>query len=233
MSRTFVLPLLLLCCALAVGVGGGTAAAEATVDRSFEANATPGDAVTVTTTIERDDDGPVDYAEEFDPAFEDVSLESLTLDGEPITPMLAFAGGDSLLVVTNDLEAGTLEIVFTVEVPDDANLDDRFKFDGDFRATPGTDPIAVAGDDVLTITTVEDDGQSADVDDDESGVAADDVDIDESETATSADDSDELEMTDADGVGDESEPAAEDELGLSLVVSILAIGVAVATFCWR
>lgn len=149
MSRSVTI-LLLVSCSLVVAIGG-VAAAETTADRSFDDESVPGDTVTVTTTIELEDDGLVDYADEFNPEFEDATIKSLTHDGERITPMLADSTGDGLLVITDELEAGTVEVVFTVEVPDDTEPGDEFEFSGDFRVETDTDPLPVTGDHDLVI----------------------------------------------------------------------------------
>lgn len=228
MSRPLVTGLLAACCLLAVVVGGAVAT-DATAERSIPEEVEPGDTVTFTTTIERDHGGPVDYSEQFDPRFDHARITSITLDGDQFIPLFTEVRGDSLLIITNTLEAGSIEVTVEVGIPDDAEPGDQFEFDGDYRVETGTDPVPVTGDSVLTIVEPNDGSTGSNGDDSSGdngssggsgGGASDDTDGDDESagddettndgSGEGTDDQDDREPTDADDSSDEDDATVED-----------------------
>lgn len=97
----------------------------------------------------------------FRPAFADVTLDSIQVDGEDATPVLQQASDDQLLVALDGLSAGsTIEVTYTVEIPDDAEVGTTFRMDGrvvagDDTFVPDLDQLTVSlGEREVSQTTV-------------------------------------------------------------------------------
>ena len=212
MPRQMLVGLLAACCLVGLAVGG-VAATDLSADRSLEtAEADPGETVTVTTTVELDSDSEIDYIEEFNPVFEDVSIESMTNNGESFVPLLSDTSEESVLVFTNEVDAGTVTIVFEVTLPDDASPGSSFSFDGEVSAGGDDNPTIVDGDQTLTVAgePPEEADETDDAPADDSGTAADDAD-------GATDDGD----TPADDQSDDTE--TEDTLAVPILVPATAV----------
>ena len=137
-----------------VGVVGADAAvgaaSDAEVDRSLNATeAEPGETVRVTTTAELFEDGPLDYIDEFTPAFEEGEFVSATENGEDILPTLLSVEDDGVVAVFNDVGPSTVVITYDVIVPDDADFGETHEFDG--TAQFDDEDVPIGGDDTLTV----------------------------------------------------------------------------------
>lgn len=135
-----------------VAVGDSPVVATSAVDADRSLNVTaaePGEVVRVTTTVELPGEDNLDYIDDFDPAFGDAEFVSATEDGDEILPNFLDVANDSAVLVFNDIGPSTVEVVFDVTVPDDADLGDTHEFDGlvqfDDEETP------VGGDGTLTV----------------------------------------------------------------------------------
>ena len=204
MLRQTLVILLAACCLVGLAAGG-VAATDLSADRSLETTeADPGETVTVTTTIELDSDSEIDYIEEFNPAFEDVSIESMTNNGESFVPLLSDTSEESVLIFTNEVDAGTVTIVFDVTLPDDASPGSTFSFDGEVSPGGDDDPTIVDGDQTLTVAG-------------EPPEEADETDDAQTDDDGTTDDSD----TPADEQSDDTE--TEDTLVLPTLVPVAAV----------
>lgn len=228
-------------------------APERTVDESSPA---PGDDVRVTVEVDLDDVATVDYVEQFVPAVEDSELVHVELDGEPVVPMVQAADDGTLTVVTEELEAGTLEIAYDVTIPENASAGESYGFDpvlrvgGEQLSTPEGPTELTVGGDVDAIDTGG--GDSSDASDDETdgelvdapnetdvGNENGDTGVDDRPDTSDEETSDENERTDdASEDGNEQREAADDStddelVGFGLLPAVAALGAVVASVAVR
>lgn len=164
-----------VCCMLGLAVGGVTAT-EMTADRSFADEADPGETVTVTTTIEFTEDTGVDYIENITPAFAELNIQSMTHNGDNFRPIFTDTDDGSVLIFTDERTAGTIEIIYEVQVPETANPGDQFEFDGEVSPGVNAEPTPVGGDTTLTVSGDADaDGEDTQDDDDDREASTDDT----------------------------------------------------------
>jgi hypothetical protein len=140
--------------------GGGSAASEPTAERTLNTTTPdPGETVRVTATVTRNSSGPVDYLDEFDPAFaEEASLVSLTVDGDPASESLLTEFDDTFIISVESAPAGTVTVTYDVTVPASATQGERYDFDGlaqtgeddDDQTTVGGESTLVVGGDPPT-----------------------------------------------------------------------------------
>lgn len=150
-----------LCLCVGFAVGGaagsssaGSAADEPTAERTLNTTAAePGETVRVTATVTRDSAGPVDYLDEFEPAFaDDASLVSLTANGDPISESLLGAFNDTIIVSAGGVPTGTVTVTYDVTVPVSATSGEIFSFDGFAQTGDGNDDeTSVGGDSTLVV----------------------------------------------------------------------------------
>lgn len=128
-------------------LAAGSVTAQSATDRTVS-NQTPapGDTVTVTVTTTVAEPVDIDYADEFDPELAGSSLEEITVDGSETFPSFSLFADDIGVLSADAVGAGTIEIVYTVTIPDDAadgdtfTLDPSFEIDGDEQ---GLDPTTL------------------------------------------------------------------------------------------
>jgi len=151
--RIAVAVVVCLCAGFAVGGVaansgvGGSAADGPTAERTLNTTvAEPGETVRVTATVTRDSAGPVDYLDEFEPAFaDDASLVSLTVNGESVSESLLGEFDDTLLVSVEDVPAGTVTVTYDVAVPVSATPGNSYSFDGLAQTGDGDDEQTSVG----------------------------------------------------------------------------------------
>lgn len=152
----------MLCLCVGFAVGGAaagsssaeSAADEPTAERALNKTAAePGETVRVTATVTRDSAGPVDYLDEFEPAFaDDASLVSLTANGDPISESLLGAFNDTIIVSAEGAPAGTVTVTYDVTVPMSATPGEVFSFDGLAQTGDGNDDeTSVGGESTLVV----------------------------------------------------------------------------------
>lgn len=107
------------------------------------------------TTVEMDGEAEVNFVEEFDPAFESATLESVTIDGDEAPILLENVAADGILSILETVGPGELVFTYEVEMPEDAQTGTSYEFDG--LVEIGEEPITIEGDSTLTV----DDGPTA------------------------------------------------------------------------
>ncbi|MEY7848444.1 BGTF surface domain-containing protein [Natrarchaeobius sp. A-rgal3] len=119
-------------------------------DRTVQGTAAPGDEVTVTTTVTAsEDDALIGLDEEFDPAFENVEID----DDDGAMGQSPGASDSEVQLVWSSAES--VEVVYTVTIPSNADDGDEFDISGEASVTLssneeveqiGTDTIVVDDD---------------------------------------------------------------------------------------
>ena len=133
-----------------VAVPGAVLGQDTTAERSFDTETpTPGENVTVTTTIDLDGSAEVNFAEEFDPAFSSVDLVSVTIDGEEAPILLEDIADDGVLLLTETVGPGTLTVTYDVEIPAGAAAGEEFTFEAAVEI--GGEVVSVSGPSTLTV----------------------------------------------------------------------------------
>ncbi len=133
-----------------VAVPGAVLGQDTTAERSFDTETpTPGENVTVTTTVDLDGSAEVNFAEEFDPAFSSVDLVSVTTDGEEAPILLEDIADDGVLLLTETVGPGTLTVTYDVEVPAGAAAGEEFTFEAAVEI--GGEVVSVSGPSTLTV----------------------------------------------------------------------------------
>jgi hypothetical protein len=133
-----------------VAVPGAVLGQDTTAERSFDTETpTPGENVTVTTTVDLDGSAEVNFAEEFDPAFSSVDLVSVTTDGEEAPILLEDIADDGVLLLTETVGPGTLTVTYEVEVPAGAAAGEEFTFEAAVEI--GGEVVSVSGPSTLTV----------------------------------------------------------------------------------
>lgn len=145
--------LLVLGCTVLLGlvlVPGYAGADDVTADRTLNATTvSPGETVTVTGAVTIGSETSVDYADEFDPAFESVTLRSIERGDDEVTPTIQSVAGDGVVLVLDDVGPGTVTAVYEVTVPDDAAAGTTYTFDGLVQVDG--EPFEIEGEDSLTV----------------------------------------------------------------------------------
>ena len=153
-------PLATVLTVVLVGVGlavGGVAAADLdTADRTIEeTELLPGETTEVTVEITVDEESGPFLIEEFDPAFEDVSIVS----ADPFTEIGGSTDANDGLTAGWGDDGTEYTVTYEVTVPEDAEPGDEFQFNGSVSTTTDdgepADETTVTGD--ATITVVEED----------------------------------------------------------------------------
>ncbi|PSP28463.1 hypothetical protein BRC65_02175, partial [Halobacteriales archaeon QH_2_65_14] len=123
-----------------------------TADRTLNTTeAGPGDTVTVTTTIEPDiQEDNMSVVEEFSPDFGSANLVSITEGGDDVSPVLTAVGPEGVIIVLEDIGPQTINIVYQVTVPSDAQAGETYTFDGTVETDNET--ISVGGDQQLVVS---------------------------------------------------------------------------------
>jgi hypothetical protein len=133
-----------------VAVPGAVLGQDTTAERSFDTETpTPGENVTVTTTVDLDGSAEVNFAEEFDPAFSSVDLVSVTTDGEEAPILLEDVADDGVLLLTETVGPGTLTVTYDVEIPAGAAAGEEFTFEAAVEI--GGEVVSVSGPSTLTV----------------------------------------------------------------------------------
>jgi hypothetical protein len=133
-----------------VAVPGAVLGQDTTAERSFDTETpTPGENVTVTTTVDLDGSAEVNFAEEFDPAFSSVDLVSVTTDGEEAPILLEDIADDGVLLLTETVGPGTLTVTYDVEIPAGAAAGEEFTFEAAVEI--GGEVVSVSGPSTLTV----------------------------------------------------------------------------------
>ena len=165
-GRAVFLAAIMVVSMFAVGASfAGTAAAQdiETADRTIEdTELTPGDTTEVTVDITvSEEEGPF-LLEEFDPAFEDVSIVS----ADPFTQIGGSNDANDELTAGWDDDGTEYTVTYEVVIPDDAEDGDDFGFQGEVSLAEGDETdTEVEGDD--TISIIADDGDEEDENGDE------------------------------------------------------------------
>ena len=125
----------------------------ASADRSLDSTTVDaGETATVDLTLDLDDDADrVTVFEDYD-RVEDASIQSVTHDGESVDPVIGAIDGESLTIgLEEPFDGGdTVEISYSVSVPEDAADDTEYAFAG--VATADDQPeVQIMGDDLLTV----------------------------------------------------------------------------------
>ena len=133
-----------------VAVPGAVSGQDTTAERSFDTETpTPGENVTVTTTVALNESAEVNFAEEFDPAFASARLVSATIDGENASTVFDDAAGDGVLLLTETVGPGTLVVTYEVGVPADAAAGEEYSFDAGVEVDG--EVVPVDGNSTLTV----------------------------------------------------------------------------------
>ena len=133
-----------------VAIPGAVLGQDMTAERSFDTETpTPGENVTVTTTVDLDGSAEVNFAEEFDPAFSSVDLVSVTIDGEEAPILLEDIADDGVLLLTETVGPGTLTVTYDVEIPAGAAAGEEFTFEAAVEI--GGEVVSVSGPSTLTV----------------------------------------------------------------------------------
>ena len=158
-SRRWAVLILIVVLGSAVGIVG--ADVHATADRDIETTTVdPGQTVEVTMNVTVTNETTVDYVEEFEPAYEAVELVTVRNNGDDISPFFEDVTGESLLVATDDVTPGTVEIVYTVTIPSSAETGAEYQFNGEVQVNE--EPVSITGPTTITVGDQEDGTDSSD-----------------------------------------------------------------------
>lgn len=162
MARTHnrAIPLLGVLVVAMIGVGlitaGAVGADITTADRTIEeTELLPGETTEVTVEIDLTEEAGPFLAEEFDPAFADVSINN----ADPFFEIGGSTDANDALTAGWGDDSTEYSVTYEVTVPEDADPGEEFEINGTVTTTDGdgniADSVAVAGD--TTITVVEQD----------------------------------------------------------------------------
>jgi hypothetical protein len=108
-----------------------------TANRSTPDTITPGGSATITVETNVTTDGGVTIEETLSPTFETVSIRSVTVDGESVTPFPQVSNSSGVVVTLQDLTAGDrVTVTYEVSVDPDAQTGTEYTVDG--NVTSGT-----------------------------------------------------------------------------------------------
>ena len=154
MNRPLIV-VLAVSCTMLLGLAfapGLVAAEDIEADRTFNTTSPdPGDTVEVTVTaelVEETEDG-VDLAEEIETPFESAALDAVRVDGEEVSPLLEVVEPDGVVIALDPVGPGTVEFVYLVTIPADA--EDGSTFDIDGLVQVDGEPSPVGGETTLTV----------------------------------------------------------------------------------
>jgi len=154
MNRPLIV-VLAVSCTILLGLAfapGLVAADDIEADRSF--NTTSPDAgdtveVMVTAELAEETEDGVDLAEEIETPFESAALDAVRVDGEEVSPLLEVIEPDGVVIALDAVGPGTVEFVYLVTIPDDA--EDGSTFDIDGLVQVDGEPSPVGGETTLTV----------------------------------------------------------------------------------
>ena len=119
-------------------------ATEPSVTRTLSAtDIAPGDTVVVSVNTSVSS-GTFSLSESFTPTAEGATLESVSVDGQPVDPLVGVADQDGVVVTLNDLEQGATVLVrYVVTFPTDATPGETYTISGD-ATDSSTTPLSVS-----------------------------------------------------------------------------------------
>jgi len=119
----------------------GSTAPAGSPERTLPSGVEPGGNATI--TVETNASSPPSFAESFDPAVEDATVDRVTVDGRAVSPFSTEADGNGVVVTLSQLATApaTVTVEYTLSIPANATVGTAYAIDGTLNTRAGEQHI--------------------------------------------------------------------------------------------